>query len=87
MRTPRSVFLLSAALFSLSGNAAAEPASDWQPGATAKGAGYAYQVFSKESEGEGFVRYQVRGTIDAAPDALVRAVRVRRPARWCPSTA
>lgn len=76
MRTRRSAFLLLLSLFWLAQSSASEPPSDWTPGSIAKGTGYAYQVFSKETEGEAFVRYRVRGTIDAAPEALVRAVRV-----------
>jgi hypothetical protein len=76
MRKRRLAYLPVFFILALPDTSSSDPASDWKPGADAKGAGYAYQVFSKESEGEGFMRYQVRGTIDAAPDALVRAVRV-----------
>ena len=42
----------------------------WQAGDKGQGKGYAYQVFSQKKEGEPFVRYQVRGTIDAKPEVL-----------------
>jgi hypothetical protein len=50
-------------------------AADWEPGDTGKGKGFAYQVSSQEGA-EGIVRYRVQGTVEATPDALVRAVRV-----------
>lgn len=60
-----------------SAGALAEAASDgWKPGRKAQAPGYAYQVFSKETEGEGFVRYQVRGSIQAPAATLRRSVRV-----------
>ena len=74
MRERRSAGLLVLLTIGLAGPAAAEPA-EWTPGRRGDGNGYAYQTFSKQSEGENHVRYQARGTIRAAPDALVRAVR------------
>lgn len=47
----------------------------WTPGDKGEGRGYAYQVFSQQKEGEPFVRYQVRGTIDATPEVLARLAR------------
>jgi hypothetical protein len=61
--------------FALASAPASSARADWAPGRSGEGRGYAYQVFSQDSD-EGFVRYQIRGTIEAAPAALVRAVRV-----------
>src|SRR5262249_32374338 len=72
-----AIHLLSLAALLLRAPASADdPAAGWTPGRTAAGPGYAYQLFSKQVEGEAFARFRVDGTIDAAPDALVRAFRV-----------
>jgi len=52
------------------------PGDDWQPGQEASGDGWTYRIFSREVEGESFVRYRANGTIDAEPERLVRSVRV-----------
>lgn len=62
---------LVAALFAT----AAAASGAWKPGDANQGDGFSYQIFSQES-GEGFVRYQARGTIRAQPEVLVRSVRV-----------
>ena len=49
-----------------------DPAGAWEPGEKKQGTGYTYQVFSQQQEGEEFVRYQVRGTIDAPADVIQR---------------
>jgi hypothetical protein len=61
-------------LASASAFAADPTASDppWEPGKKGEGRGYTYQVFSQQKEGEPFVRYRVRGTIDATPEVLQR---------------
>ena len=49
---------------------------DWKAARSGSGEGYAYRIFSNQTEGgEAVVRYRVRGTVDAEPDALVSAVR------------
>jgi hypothetical protein len=68
MRMRRTALLLACLALAL-------VAADWEPGDTGKGKGFEYQVFSQEGE-HGIVRYRIRGTVDATPDALVRAVRV-----------
>jgi len=73
MHNRRFASLLSLGLLGLAVPSASDPASDgWQPGDKGQGKGYAYQVFSQQREGEPFVRYQVRGTIDAAPELLAK---------------
>lgn len=52
---------------------AAGPGAEWEPGEKKQGNGYAYQTFSVQKEGEPFVRFQVRGTIDAPADVVQRA--------------
>ncbi len=72
MHTRRSARLVLLGLLALAAPAASEPSSDagWTAGDKGDGPGYAYQVFSQQKEGEPFVRYQVRGTIDATPEVL-----------------
>lgn len=87
MHTRRSAALLSFAVLWVAAapaqGAAAEPPHPWDPGRTVEGEGYAYQLFTSQGEGEDFARYRVRGTIDAVPEALVRAflTTVTDPAR------
>jgi hypothetical protein len=70
-RTRRLVCLWSLGLLALAHPSAADPSAEsWEPGEKGQGKGYAYQVFKQQKEGEPFVRYQVRGTIDAAPAVL-----------------
>jgi len=52
---------------------AAEP--KWEARARDDGPGYRYQVFSQTAPGEDFVRYQVRGTVQASAQKLSRSVR------------
>jgi hypothetical protein len=52
---------------------AADDVAGWKPGEKKQGDGYAYQIFSVQKEGEPFVRFQVRGTIDAPADVVQRA--------------
>ena len=47
----------------------------WTPGEKGEGRGYTYQVYSQQREGEPFVRYRVKGTIDAAPEVVQRLAR------------
>jgi hypothetical protein len=65
---------------------AAQAAGDWEPAGNQKqGSGYAYQVFSRQNEDEPFVRYQVRGTIDAPVEVVQRtASRVTRDPAHAP---
>ena len=72
MPTARSARLVLLGLLALAMPAVSEPPSDaaWTPGDKGEGRGYAYQVFKQQKEGEPFVRYQVRGTIDATPEVL-----------------
>jgi len=56
--------------------AADAPGKSWHTGQQATGDGWTYQIFSREAEGESFVRYRANGTIDAEPEVLVRSVRV-----------
>src|SRR5262245_1199641 len=71
MNTRRSACLILLGL-SLARPSASETPADpgWTPGDKGEGHGYAYQVFKQQKEGEPFVRYQVRGTIDAPPELL-----------------
>jgi hypothetical protein len=75
MRARRLACSLWLGLLALAVPAASDPHAasdaDWTAGDKGRGRGYAYQVFSQQKEGEPFVRYQVRGTIDATPDVLV----------------
>src|SRR5262245_54030918 len=50
-------------------------AGDWTPGEKGQGNGYTYQVFKQQKEGGPFLRYQLRGTIDATPSVLTRTAR------------
>src|SRR5262245_38834260 len=85
MRIRRLASLPWLALLALALPAASDPTADatWKPGDKGEGRGYAYQVFSQQREGEPFVRYQVRGTIDAMPEVLARTAQNRSadPAR------
>lgn len=82
MRTrPVRLLALSLLLPAWLAAASAPPASDplgdgWSPVRSAEGAGYAYRVFSKENEGENFIRYRVQGTIRAKAEVLPASVRV-----------
>jgi len=69
--------LVSLAVLAVAAPSASDPKSDagWTAGDTGEGRGYTYQVFSQQKEGEPFVRYQVRGTVDATPDVLARTAR------------
>lgn len=70
-RTRRFASILSLGLLALAAPAASDPSDDgWKPGEMREGKGYAYQVFSHRNEGEPFIRYQVRGTIDAPAEVL-----------------
>lgn len=51
------------------------PAS-WEAGDRDQGPGFSYQIFSHVDPDEDFVRYQVRGTIEASPQRLRDSVRV-----------
>jgi hypothetical protein len=68
MRMRRTAALLACAALALVG-------AEWEPGDSGKGKGFTYRVSSQEGA-EGIVRYRVQGTVEATPDALVRAVRV-----------
>lgn len=48
----------------------------WEPADAAEGPGYAYRVYSKQAEGERFVRYRVLGTIEVPAEGLPASVRV-----------
>ena len=75
MRTRIARHLLCLGLLALALPAVAESGTDeaWTAGTKGQGSGYTYQVFSQQKEGEPFVRYQVRGTIDATPEVLQKA--------------
>ncbi|MEM7409364.1 MAG: hypothetical protein AAF430_03910 [Myxococcota bacterium] len=60
--------------FLLSGAALAD--GSWSSEGKKQGSGFRYEVFSQANDGEEFVRYRVRGTIDATPERLGRSVRV-----------
>src|SRR6267142_211879 len=71
MNSRRSACLILLGLALARPSASQTPADPgWTPGGKGKGHGYAYQVFKQQKEGEPFVRYQVRGTIDATPEVL-----------------
>jgi hypothetical protein len=53
----------------------AEDVPSWEAGDRDDGPGYRYQVYTQNADDEDFVRYQVRGTIDATPEELRRSVR------------
>ncbi|HXK22820.1 MAG TPA: hypothetical protein VMS55_09120 [Myxococcota bacterium] len=69
----RPALLLGLGLLLASRISAQEPPGDWEPGRKVDGDGFAYQVFSRQNEGEAFVRFLLRGAIDAPPPALARA--------------
>src|SRR5262245_12776051 len=73
-RTPAP--LVTLALLALAAAATAQSVDSapppWTPGDKGRGPGYAYQVFSQHKEGEPFMRYRVRGTIDATADVLLK---------------
>jgi hypothetical protein len=52
---------------------ASSSTSGWEPGAKKQGNGYAYQIFSLQKAGEPFMRFQIRGTIDAPADVVQQA--------------
>lgn len=52
---------------------AADAVAGWEPGEKKQGDGYAYEIFSVQNQGEPFIRFQVRGTIDAPADVVQRA--------------
>lgn len=76
MRT-RTLASPIALVFLLASPATSDPANDagWTPGEKGSGRGYTYQVYSQQKEGEPFVRYQVKGTIDATPEVCQRLAR------------
>lgn len=57
----------------LSSGAESPDAAKWQSVRHGSGPGYEYQLFSRNGEGEKFVRYQVRGTVRASPERLMHA--------------
>jgi hypothetical protein len=79
MHTRRLARLVGLGLLVLASASAGDPKaasdSDWEPGKKGEGRGYTYQVFSQQKEGEPFVRYRVRGTIDATPEVLAHLAR------------
>jgi hypothetical protein len=79
MRTRTPACLITLTCLAVATSATSDPAKDsdgaWSPGKKGEGSGYTYQVFSQQKEGEPFVRYRVKGTIDAAPDVLQRLAR------------
>ncbi len=85
MATRRSACLVLIGLLAAAAPSASDQATDaaWTPGEKGEGRGYTYQVFSQQKEGEPFVRYRMRGTIDATPAELTRTARDvgRDPAR------
>ena len=78
VRTHPSLLYVALLVFGSLGIAAAaqDELDGWKPGRAADGPGYAYRVYSKQTEGEGFVRYRVRGTIEAPAERLPASVRV-----------
>ena len=62
-------------LLALSAASEESPAASWSPGSSETGEGFAYQIYSRESQGEAYLLYQVRGSINASPDTLRRSVR------------
>jgi len=76
MRTRTPLRLVALTCLVLAVPATADPATDsdgaWSPGKKGEGRGYTYQTFSQQKEGEPFVRYRVKGTIDATPEVLQR---------------
>jgi hypothetical protein len=53
----------------------ADDGPSWEARDGDDGPGYRYQVFTQNTEDEEFIRYQVRGTIDATPEELRSSVR------------
>ena len=76
MRTRPPTLLITLTCLVFATPATSDPSKDtgnaWSPGKKGEGPGYTYQVYSQQKEGEPFVRYQVRGTIDAKPEELQR---------------
>ena len=70
-RTPPKLLALAALIVSFP-CWAADPPGEWEPGEKKQGPGYAYQIFSIQKEGEQFLRFQVRGTIDAPAEHIQR---------------
>ncbi len=77
MHTRRSAYFALLGLLAIAIPAQSDPTTngDWTPGEKGQGPGYSYQVFKQQKEGEPFVRYQLRGTIDAEPAVLTRTAR------------
>jgi len=76
-RTPARCIALTWVLFAVpaTSDPSAGSDADWSPGTKGEGRGYTYQVYSQQREGEPFVRYRVKGTIDAAPEVVQRLAR------------
>jgi len=72
-RLPSVPTLVLALALLASGVSADDPTDGWEPGRTVQGDGFSYQLFSRQDEGEAFVRFKLHGTIDAPPPALARA--------------
>jgi len=76
-RTPARLIALTCLL--LAAPATSDPSAEsdaaWSPGKKGEGHGYTYQVFSQQKEDEPFVRYRVKGTIDATPEVCARLAR------------
>jgi START domain-containing protein len=76
MRTRPAALLVALALLALATGSAAQSVDSapppWTLGGNGQGPGYAYQVYSQQKEGEPFMRYRVRGTIDAPADVLLK---------------
>ena len=76
MRTRNPAHWIALPVLLFAASATAEPSTDsWTPGEKGSGRGYTYQVYSQQKEGEPFVHYRVKGTIDAAPEVCQRLAR------------
>ena len=79
MRTRPAGHLIAFLCLLLASPATSDPAKDsdagWEPGKKGEGRGYTYQAFSQQKEGEPFVRYRLKGTIDATPEVCARLAR------------
>jgi hypothetical protein len=76
MRTRTPAYRITLLCLLLAAPAISDPTADgdaaWSPGKKGEGKGYTYQTYSQQKEGEPFVRYRVKGTIDNTPEVLAR---------------
>jgi len=75
MKTSTLALPIAVTCLLFAASATSQDDAGWSAGKKGECRGYTYQVYSQQREGEPFVRYRVKGTIDAAPEVVQRLAR------------